>query len=270
MKVKRSGRLFPGIRKSEKNIDILVIDDGSTDKTAHYARAAGAKVIRLSSNMGYGVALQTGFKYACEREYDFLVQLDGDGQHDPAYIPDMLKVVISGEADLVLGSRFLNKTAPDGSPMVQYKTGKARKLGILLFAFLTSKLIGFKVTDPTSGYQAFNKRVMAFFTQDFFPCDFPDADVLVMLHRAGFKIKEFPMLMSTRENGKSMHRRNKAGLLRVQNVALHVYDAAEKEANADGLKPNSGRRPVKLRMSTAPALCRIDWREKLSSPVIRQ
>jgi hypothetical protein len=196
------GQVVSEIRKSEKNIDILVIDDGSTDKTAHYARAAGAKVVRLSSNMGYGVALQTGFKYACEREYDFLVQLDGDGQHDPAYIPDMLKVVIAGEADLVLGSRFLHKTAPDRS---KYKAGKARKLGMVFFAFLTTKLIGFKVTDPTSGYQAFNKRVMAFFTQDFFPCDFPDADVLVMLHRAGFKIKEFPMIMSKRENGKSMH-----------------------------------------------------------------
>lgn len=199
------GQVIAKIRASAEDLDILVIDDGSTDKTAHCAKAAGAKVVRLSSNMGYGVALQTGFKYAYERGYDVLVQLDGDGQHDPAYIPDMLKVVVSGEADLVLGSRFLNQTAPDGNLMVQYKVGKARKLGILLFAFLTSKLIGFKVTDPTSGYQAFNKRVIAFFTQDFFPCDFPDADMLVMLHRAGFKIKEFPMRMSARENGKSMH-----------------------------------------------------------------
>lgn len=193
------------IRESEENIDILVVDDGSTDKTAHCAKAAGAKVIRLSSNMGYGVALQTGFKYAYDREYDFLVQLDGDGQHDPSHIPDMLKVVVSGEADLVLGSRFLANRASGGSPMLKYKAGTARKMGIVLFAFLTTKLIGFKVTDPTSGYQAFNKRVIAFFTQDFFPCDFPDADVIVMLHRAGFKIKEFPMIMSTRENGKSMH-----------------------------------------------------------------
>lgn len=199
------GRVVSEIRGAAKDIDVIVIDDGSTDKTALCARGAGAKVVRLSSNMGYGVALQTGFKYAYEREYDFMVQLDGDGQHDPAYIPDMLKVVIAGEADLVLGSRFLSKTAPNGNPMVQYKASKARKLGILLFAFLTTKLIGFKVTDPTSGYQAFNKRVIAFFTQDFFPCDFPDADVIVMLYRAGFKIKEFPMYMSIRENGKSMH-----------------------------------------------------------------
>lgn len=199
------GKVVSKIRESAEDLDVLVIDDGSLDKTSLCARDAGAKVVRLSSNMGYGVALQTGFKYAYERDYDFLVQLDGDGQHNPAYIPDMLNVVISGEADLVLGSRFLNNTAPEGNAMLTYQGSKVRKLGIDLFASLTTKLIGFKITDPTSGYQALNKRVIAFFTQDFFPCDFPDADVIVILHKAGFIIKEFPMIMSQRENGRSMH-----------------------------------------------------------------
>lgn len=199
------GQIVSEIRKSAEEIDILVIDDGSTDKTAQYARAADAKVIRLCANMGYGVSLQTGFKYAYEKGYEYLVQLDGDGQHDPAYIPDMLKMVISGEADLVLGSRFLDQSVTDGRPASGYKASMARKLGIGLFAFLTTKLVGFKITDPTSGYQAFNKRVLAFLTQDFFPCDFPDADVIIMLNRAGFKIREFPMHMYKRENGKSMH-----------------------------------------------------------------
>ena len=201
----RIGKVVSKIREAAEDLDVLVIDDGSLDKTSLCARDAGAKVVRLSSNMGYGVALQTGFKYAYERDYDFLVQLDGDGQHNPAYIPDMLNVVISGEADLVLGSRFLNNTAPEGNAMLTYKGSKVRKLGIDLFASLTTKLIGFKITDPTSGYQALNKRVIAFFTQDFFPCDFPDADVIVILHKAGFIIKEFPMIMSQRENGRSMH-----------------------------------------------------------------
>ena len=199
------GKIVSEIREAAEDLDVLVIDDGSLDKTSLCARDAGAKVVRLSSNMGYGVALQTGFKYAYERDYDFLVQLDGDGQHNPAYIPDMLNVVISGEADLVLGSRFLNNTAPEENAMLAYKGSKVRKLGIDLFASLTTKLIGFKITDPTSGYQALNKRVIAFFTQDFFPCDFPDADVIVILHKAGFIIKEFPMIMSQRENGRSMH-----------------------------------------------------------------
>ena len=200
----RIGKVVAKIRESAEDLDVLVIDDGSLDKTSLCARDAGAKVVRLSSNMGYGVALQTGFKYAYEKNYDFLVQLDGDGQHNPAYIPDMLNVVISGEADLVLGSRFLN-TASEGNPILTYKGSKLRKLGIDLFASLTTKLIGFKITDPTSGYQALNKRVIAFFTQDFFPCDFPDADVIVLLHKAGFTIKEFPMIMAQRENGRSMH-----------------------------------------------------------------
>lgn len=199
------GKIVSEIREAAEDLDVLVIDDGSLDKTSLCARNAGAKVVRLSSNMGYGVALQTGFKYAYERDYDFLVQLDGDGQHNPAYIPDMLNVVISGEADLVLGSRFLNNTAPEENAMLAYKGSKVRKLGIDIFASLTTKLIGFKITDPTSGYQALNKRVIAFFTQDFFPCDFPDADVIVILHKAGFIIKEFPMSMSQRENGRSMH-----------------------------------------------------------------
>jgi glycosyltransferase involved in cell wall biosynthesis len=201
----RIGKIVSKIRETAEDLDVLVIDDGSLDKTSLCARDAGAKVVRLSSNMGYGVALQTGFKYAYEKDYDFLVQLDGDGQHNPAYIPDMLNVVISGEADLVLGSRFLSNTAPEGNATLTYKGSKVRKLGIDLFAFLTTKLIGFKITDPTSGYQALNKRVIAFFTQDFFPCDFPDADVIVILHKAGFIIKEFPMSMSQRENGRSMH-----------------------------------------------------------------
>jgi glycosyltransferase involved in cell wall biosynthesis len=155
--------------------------------------------------MGYGVALQTGYKYAFEAGYDYLVQLDGDGQHDPAYIPDLLTVVMSGEADLALGSRFLKETAPGKGPLRKYKAGTVRKLGIRIFAFLTTRLVGLKITDPTSGYQAFNRNVIAFFIRDFFPCDFPDADVILMVHRAGFRIKEFPMVMHESDSEKSMH-----------------------------------------------------------------
>ncbi len=199
------GQVIAGIRASDKDMDIVVIDDGSTDRTAEQASSAGAKVIRLRFNMGYGVALQTGYKYAHEREYSYLVQLDGDGQHDPTYIPELLKPVVTGEADLVLGSRFLSKPAPYEERLPKYSAGMTRRLGINLFAFLTSKLIGFKVTDPTSGYQALNGRVIAFFTQDFFPCDYPDADVIVILCKAGFTVREFPMLMYERGNGKTMH-----------------------------------------------------------------
>ncbi len=202
----RIGQVVKKISESYHDTDIVVIDDGSRDRTARHAKQAGAGVIRLSSNMGYGVALQTGYKYAFERGYDYLAQLDGDGQHDPAYLPDLLKVVMSGKADLVLGSRFLKKSASTSGALPKQKSHGARRLGIRLFSYLTSKLVGLNITDPTSGYQAFNRRVVIFFIQDFFPCDFPDADVILMVHRAGFNIKELSMAMGNRLSGKSMHR----------------------------------------------------------------
>ena len=190
---------------SEKDIDIVVVDDGSTDTTAMKSRSSGAKVLRLSSNMGYGVAVQTGYKYAFEQGYDYVVQLDADGQHDPAYIPQILGSVISGDADLVIGSRFLHPVKLKKSPATGYKAGLIRKTGIVLFASLTTKLIGLKVTDPTSGYRAFNRRIITFLVRDFFPYDYPDADVILIVHRTGFKIKEIPMLMYIRDTGASMY-----------------------------------------------------------------
>ncbi|OEU73125.1 MAG: glycosyl transferase family 2 [Desulfuromonadales bacterium C00003107] len=199
------GPVVKKIRESDKEIDIVVIDDGSTDRTARNSRLAGARVIRLSSNMGYGVALQCGYKYGFERGYDCLVQLDGDGQHDPDYIPELLKPVMAGDVDIALGSRFLTKTSSDEGRLHEYEAGMARTLGIRTFSFLTTTLLGLRITDPTSGYQALNRRVIGFLIRDFFPCDYPDADVVVMLHRAGFKIKEVPMIMYKRGKGKSMH-----------------------------------------------------------------
>ena len=184
----------------------MVIDDGSKDRTAYVAGRVDAKVIRHSSRMGYGVALQTGYKYAFERGYDYLVQLDGDGQHDPAYMHDLLNVTMSGDADLVLGSRFLNKTLPKRKGLREDALGVARKVGIRLFSCLTTLLAGFRVTDPTSGYQALNRRVISFFVRDFFPCDYPDADVILIAHRVGFSIKEIPVVTYERANGRSMHR----------------------------------------------------------------
>ena len=202
---KRIASVLEKIREVDKEIDIVVIDDGSTDSTGLKSKLAGAKVVRLSSNMGYGVAIQTGYKYALEKGYDYVVQLDSDGQHDPAYIPQMLGATMSGDADVVIGSRFLGEKAVLETPEAGYKVGVARRLGIRLFAFVTSKLIGLKISDPTSGYRALNKRILAFLMNDFFPYDYPDADVIVLVHRAGFKIKELPMAMHDRATGTSMH-----------------------------------------------------------------
>ena len=202
---KRIASVLEKIRDVDKEIDIVVIDDGSTDNTGLKSRLAGARVIRLSSNMGYGVAIQTGYKYALAKGYEYVVQLDSDGQHDPAYIPQMLGATMSGDADVVIGSRFLGEKTVLETAEAGYEVGVARRVGIRLFAFVTSKLIGLKISDPTSGYRALNKRILAFLMNDFFPYDYPDADVIVLVHRAGFKIKELPMAMHDRATGTSMH-----------------------------------------------------------------
>lgn len=176
---------------------VVVIDDGSADATADEARSAGAVVVSHPFNMGYGVTIQTGYKYAFAQGYDYLVQIDGDGQHDPSYISRLLEQVTSGSADVALGSRFLDA----GS----YRPPLARRIGMAFFGSLLSLLIGKRISDPTSGYQAINRQVMEFFTRDIFPCDYPDADVLLMLGLAGFRICEVPVRMYANAEGKSMH-----------------------------------------------------------------
>ena len=201
----RIAAVLEKIKEVDKEIDIVVIDDGSTDNTGLKSKLAEARVIRLSSNMGYGVAIQTGYKYALEKGYDYMVQLDSDGQHDPTYLPKMFPEIISGNADIVIGSRFMRGISSKKISEAGYTVSISRRLGIGLFAFLVSKFIGLKITDPTSGYRALNRRIMMFLVNDFFPYDYPDADVVILVHRAGFKVKEVPMIMHDRSSGTSMH-----------------------------------------------------------------
>jgi glycosyltransferase involved in cell wall biosynthesis len=177
--------------------DIVVIDDGSGDMTSKIALKAGAFLIRHPFNMGYGVALQTGYKYALKNDYEYLMQIDGDGQHDPGYIPALFAIVENRECDIVIGSRFLNNTT--------YRPGIFKWTGIKLFRQIIKVITGERITDPTSGYQCLSRKVFEFFTNDSFPCDYPDANVIIMLHRAGFKTKEIPVEMMPNPDGRSMH-----------------------------------------------------------------
>ena len=197
---KNIAQVIDGIKKNAPFCDILVIDDGSSDSTAELAKAAGARVIHLPFNMGYGIALQTGYKYALENGYYYMVQMDGDGQHDPQYIKEFLEIVTSGEADITIGSRFSKNNRNH-----TYKAGWVKRTGIILFARITSIIIKQKVSDPTSGYQAVNRKVAKFYASESYPSDYPDADVIIMLHRAGFQIKELPVVMYQNRNRKSMH-----------------------------------------------------------------
>jgi len=175
--------------------DVLVVDDGSRDGTAAEARAGGAIVATLPVNLGYGSALQTGYRYALRHGYDAVLQLDADGQHDPASIPALLAAL--ADHDVVVGSRFLHP----GS----YRPPLSRRLGMTLFGAIASHLSGQRLTDPTSGFQAISRGALEFYAHDRWPHDYPDADVLAMVARSGLRLTEVPVRMLSSPEGKSMH-----------------------------------------------------------------
>jgi glycosyltransferase involved in cell wall biosynthesis len=182
-----------GVRASCRS-DILVINDGSRDATAERAAEAGATVLSHPFNLGYGAALQTGYKYAVAHGYDTVVQMDADGQHDPAYIPALLVPLAVDEADLVIGSRFKEVSG--------YEMSLTRSAGRVFFQRVLVFFGGPKIQDPTSGLQALSRPVFELCCSDFFPFDFPDIDVLLLLHRHGFRILEIPVKMAPSPEGR--------------------------------------------------------------------
>ncbi len=190
--------LIRNIRSKVLDTDILVVDDGSQDRTARVAEKSGALVIRLPFNLGYGAALQTGFKYALMKRYQHVVQMDADGQHDPDFIKVLLDEIRKEDADVIIGSRFLKDND-------EYKTSRVRKIGMWIFGRIASIIIGQAVTDPTSGFQALNRDALRFYASPYYPTDYPDADVIIMLQRADLRIKEIQVRMHSRQQGQSMH-----------------------------------------------------------------
>ena len=177
---------------------VIVVNDGSKDDTAAKAERAGAEVLAHCVNSGYGAALKTGFTAALRYfEEPYFLAFDADGQHDPLYLESLIDPLRGGEADYVIGSRFLSReTTP---------TPIARRAGSRVFSLATSSLIGQRITDPTSGMIALSRNVAKVFASNFFPFDFPDADVLIMLNRMGYRIKEVPVRMREARRPGSMH-----------------------------------------------------------------
>ena len=188
------GAVVTGIREFDSEIDVVVVDDGSGDGTGDAADAAGAVVVRLPFNLGIGAAVQTGFRYALEQDYDVAVRLDGDGQHDPTELPKLLEPLERDEADVVTGSRFREA----GS----YRPPFGRRLGITWFAKLVSLLSRQRVTDTTSGFQALNRAAISLFARDY-PSDYPEVEATVLLLKHRLRLTEVQVEMRERETGSS-------------------------------------------------------------------
>lgn len=183
------------INAQAPGFDVLVIDDGSLDDTSEVAAAAGARVARLPFNLGIGGAVQTGYVYAWEHGYDFAVQIDGDGQHDPGEVAALLARIKADPAvDMVYGTRFADKSS--------FRSSAARRAGIRVFASLLSVVTGQKVTDPTSGFRLCNRRAIELFARNY-PLDYPEVEAIVLMHRHALKSAEVPVTMHARSGGRS-------------------------------------------------------------------
>jgi glycosyltransferase involved in cell wall biosynthesis len=196
----RVGAVVEEVRRHAPALDVLVVDDCSTDATRAAANKAGARVVTHPINLGDGAARQTGFKYARVHGYTRVVTVDGDGQHDPRSIPDLLAPLDRGEADLVIATRF--RPHREGA---RYPAPWERRLGMLFFSGVASLLTRQRLTDTTSGYRALNERALTLFSTNWFPQTFPDADLLVLAHRAGLRMAEVPGLFREDASGRSIH-----------------------------------------------------------------
>lgn len=188
------GKVIRRIKLNMPDAHILVVNDGSIDRTSLKALKAGADVINLPFNLGIGGAVQTGYLYAKNNGYDIAVQVDGDGQHDPSYIKRLMQPVVEGRADMVIGSRYIARTS--------YRSSFLRRLGIIFFSALINLITGQKVKDTTSGYRVVNRKLIEYFATKY-PTDYPEVDVLVRLYKNNYKILEVPVEMQERHSGKS-------------------------------------------------------------------
>jgi glycosyltransferase involved in cell wall biosynthesis len=189
------GRVVRDIKRHAPDFSVLVVDDGSLDATVAHAEAEGAIVLRHPFNLGIGGAMQSGYKYALAHCYDVAVQVDGDGQHKPEYLPEMLEALrTGGEADMVYGTRFR------GDP--GYKVPIGRRVGNLIFSVVLSAITRQKITDPTSGFRMVNRRGIELFARDY-PHDYPEVEAILMLHNNRLRIHEVQVRMNARGFGRS-------------------------------------------------------------------
>lgn len=179
-------------KKSNNEIDYIVINDGSSDNTKEICRKNKYNTINLIQNLGIGGAVQTGYKYALNNNYDVAIQFDGDGQHDENYIDNLVNEIKEGY-DFVIGSRFI-------SDLSKFKSSSTRRIGIKIISFLIKICTGKKIYDPTSGFRAANKDVIKIFTNHY-PVEYPEPESTTELIKRGYKVVEIPVEMHEREFG---------------------------------------------------------------------
>jgi len=193
-----AGNISQTVQRIQETVpyaDILVVNDGSTDETRFEAEHAGAIVVSMPYNVGIGAAVQTGFKFAARHGYQLVARLDGDGQHSADNAAHLLAIVENGETDVAIGSRFLGAS-------VDYGTSFMRRVGIAILSNLLSMITRQKVTDPTSGFSAYNRRAILLFA-DYYPHDYPEPEAVVICHKSGLTMREIPVTFLERQHGVS-------------------------------------------------------------------
>ena len=187
-------KVVRGVKIHLPQADILVVNDGSTDLTSKKAEISRAIVLDLPFNLGIGGAMQAGYQYAYEKGYDIAIQVDADGQHDPKEIPKLLHALAEKKVDMVIGSRFLGDSG--------FKSSLMRRIGISIFSRVISTIAGQKITDPTSGFRAADRKAIQLFALDY-PQDYPEPEVVILLHQCRLKMVEVSVGMSERYSGES-------------------------------------------------------------------
>lgn len=185
------------IKKNVSYADIVVINDWSKDKTKEIVEKEDVFLLNMPFNVGYAPAVQTGIKYAYEKDYDYVIQFDGDGQHIALEAEKLLNKAISTNANIVIGSRFLKKT--------DYKHPLFRKIGTKTFSIIIKIFCNKKITDPTSGFQCLDKKVIKRYARMQGYPEFPDANLIIEMLLNGYKIEEESVIMKENNTGVSMH-----------------------------------------------------------------
>ena len=184
--------VIENLTKNYPQYDYIIVNDGSKDRTLEVCLENHYKVLDLPINLGIGGAVQCGYRYALKYDYDIAIQMDGDGQHDPKYLDAITAIIEREEAEVVVGSRFIEKEG--------FQSSASRRLGINILSIWGKFLSGYRLKDITSGYRAVSKKLIKIFAEDY-PSDFPEPEAMIMAKINGFRIMEYPVVMHERTNG---------------------------------------------------------------------